>query len=55
VPLTVQADGQLQVTADVYYCQDGKEALCYFKQLQWRVPLKVGAAASKTVTIEQAL
>jgi thiol-disulfide isomerase/thioredoxin len=55
VPMTVRADGELQVTADVYYCQDGKEALCYYKQLQWRVPLRVGAGGAKTVTLEQGL
>ncbi|MCS7310199.1 MAG: thioredoxin-like domain-containing protein [Armatimonadetes bacterium] len=55
VPLTVRADGSLQVTAEIYYCQSGKEALCYFKQLQWRVPLKVAAGGAKQVVVEYAV
>lgn len=55
IPLKVQADGEILLTADIYYCQSGKEALCYFKQLQWRIPLKVEATGVKQVAVEHTL
>jgi len=55
VPLKVHSDGELQMTAEIYYCQSGKEALCYFKELQWRVPLKVQAGGARQVKVEHAV
>ncbi|GIV15770.1 MAG: hypothetical protein KatS3mg022_1205 [Armatimonadota bacterium] len=55
VPLKVHSDGELQMTAEIYYCQSGKEALCYFKELRWRVPLKVQAGGAKQVKVEHAV
>jgi hypothetical protein len=55
LPLKVQADAELQVTADIYYCQSGKEALCYFKQLQWHLPLKVQPGGARQATLEYTL
>lgn len=55
VALKVQSDGELLLTADIYYCQSGKEALCYFKEVQWRVPLKVQAGGARQVMVEHAL
>lgn len=52
VPLKMQADGELQLVAEVYYCQSGKEALCYFKQLQWQVPIQVTANGAGQVQVE---
>jgi len=55
IPLEVRADGELQITAEVYYCQSGKEALCYFKQLQWRVPIQVTANGEGQMKVEHAV
>lgn len=55
IPLKVQADGELLLDAEIYYCQSGKEALCYFKQLRWRIPLKVDANGARQVTVEYTL
>lgn len=54
-PLRVQTDGELLLDAEIYYCQSEKEALCYFKQLQWRIPLKVDANGARQMTVEYTL
>jgi thiol-disulfide isomerase/thioredoxin len=51
VPVTVRSDGELQIIAEVYYCQDGKEALCYFKQVQWRVPVKLAPGGERAIAL----
>lgn len=55
LPIRVNSDGELLVSADLYYCQSGKEALCYFKGVTWRIPLQVQTGGGKQVQIEQAL
>lgn len=55
VPLQVTKDGEVILSADVYYCQTGKEALCYFKPLQWRIPLKVQAGGRARVEVTHSL
>ena len=55
VPVKVASDGEILVTADLYYCQSGNEALCYFKQVQWRVPLRVQAGGKSQVEIAHTL
>jgi hypothetical protein len=41
IPIKVN-EGETIVTADflVYYCEAGKEALCYFKEGRLRLPVK---------------
>lgn len=55
LPLQVARDAELFVSVDLYYCQSGKEALCYFKQLQWRIPLKVQAGGKGQVEVTHTL
>ncbi|MGQ9541959.1 MAG: thioredoxin-like domain-containing protein [Armatimonadota bacterium] len=55
IPLQVEKDGEVHVSVDLYYCQSGKEALCYFRQLQWRIPLKVQAGGKGQVDVAYTL
>ena len=47
---------EIDITATVYYCTSGLEALCYFKEVKVRVPLVVKASAmASTVKIDYAV
>ncbi|HTA77641.1 MAG TPA: thioredoxin-like domain-containing protein [bacterium] len=42
IPLTLQSgQTELSLTLHVFYCSHGKEALCYFKEVQLHIPITV--------------
>src|SRR5665213_1578760 len=42
IPVTLRAgQAELSVTLHLYYCSHGQEALCYFKEVQFHIPLTV--------------
>ncbi len=44
VPLQLSAErAELELNLLVYYCQEGREALCYLHETHWRQPLQRGA------------
>ncbi len=55
VPVQVTGDGELRLSADLYYCQSGRESLCYFKQVEWRIPLKVHSEGRTQIEIAHTL
>ncbi|MHC4561175.1 MAG: thioredoxin-like domain-containing protein [Planctomycetota bacterium] len=61
LPMTISAtaaEGDAMLTADtyIYYCSDGREAVCYFKQLRFVVPVAVNTSSdSDQVTIAREL
>lgn len=55
IPLQVEKDGEARVSVDLYYCESGKEALCYVRQLQWRIPLKVQAGGTTQIEVAYTL
>jgi DNA-binding beta-propeller fold protein YncE len=51
------ASGRTVLTFDavLYYCEAGKESLCYLKQVRFRVPVRVEAGAGREVRVAYAL
>jgi thiol-disulfide isomerase/thioredoxin len=48
VPVTLQPGrAEITVTLHVFYCSHGKEALCYFKEVQLRIPVTVSDEGEK--------
>jgi thiol-disulfide isomerase/thioredoxin len=49
IPLDVSGGAvNLQVDLNLYYCQEGKESLCYFKALRITLPVKTDTASANT-------
>jgi hypothetical protein len=51
VPADVTGDAKLTVFAEIYYCHEGDEGLCFYKEILVSVPVTV-AASSTAVTID---
>ncbi|MBC8233394.1 hypothetical protein H8E77_27920, partial [bacterium] len=49
IPVQAQ-EGETRITVDmmIYYCQEGRESLCYFKEIQLAAPIKIQSDASQT-------
>lgn len=45
----------LVVDTVVYYCETGKESLCYFKSVRFRVPVRIKADVGSTVKVSYAI
>jgi hypothetical protein len=41
--------------AVVYYCEEGKEELCYVKQVRFRVPVRVEEGGAREVRVSYEL
>ncbi len=56
VPFAAKA-GATRLTVDtvVYYCEAGKESLCFVKQLRFRVPVRVEPGAAREVRVAYTL
>ena len=51
IPLSLQpGQAELTLTLHLYYCSHGKEALCYFKEVQLKIPLVVSAEGASHLT-----
>ena len=46
-----QGTTMLMVDTAIYYCETGKESLCYIKQVRFRIPLTVQAGSGRDVRI----
>ncbi len=46
-----QGKTDLMVDAAIYYCETGKESLCYVKQIRFRIPLTVQTGGGRDVRI----
>lgn len=55
VALDLAASGTVQVDLSVYYCEAGKESLCYIKETRLVMPVDVGAGAPSEARIEYAV
>lgn len=50
IPVSLQTgQAELSVTLHIYYCSHGQEALCYFKEVQLRIPLTVSQDGQSTL------
>jgi len=52
IPVSLQPGrAELSVTLHLYYCSHGQEALCYFKEVQLRLPLTVSQDGQSSLRI----